>query len=293
MTKPLVSGELWARVKPLFADSAAAFQYPGRRRLPDRAVLKGIFFALKTGDPVGGSAAGDGLRLGDEVVGGGWPSGMRPASGSAWTTSTTLARSTGRARSLTARTCGPKGASRAGPLAGRPLQAGHQHHLICCGRGVPLAATLTAANRHDKRRRDLRAHGLGDDRAVTVPGAVRSRVPGGPGAVRERGFCVGMDHLELLLNEPCDTAKLAVAAEPLARGVALVEQVRRGGQLRRIPGQAERPDPDKQVTARQATGEVNVNGREHDGEHGGDQSGHDHGRHRSPHPRRLRLAPTP
>ena len=51
MAKPLVSDELWARVQPELPVVKRRSRYPGRRRIPDRRVLTGILFVLKTGIP--------------------------------------------------------------------------------------------------------------------------------------------------------------------------------------------------------------------------------------------------
>ena len=51
MAKPLVSNELWAVVAPLLPPPRCDRLKPGRPRVPDRAVLTGILFVLKTGIP--------------------------------------------------------------------------------------------------------------------------------------------------------------------------------------------------------------------------------------------------
>ena len=52
MARGLVDDALWARVKPLLpARPARNRQYAGRKPIPDRAVLTGILFVLKTGIP--------------------------------------------------------------------------------------------------------------------------------------------------------------------------------------------------------------------------------------------------
>jgi transposase len=51
MTKPLVSDELWEIVEPLIPEVKRRRRYPGRKRIPDRQVLTGILFVLKTGIP--------------------------------------------------------------------------------------------------------------------------------------------------------------------------------------------------------------------------------------------------
>ena len=51
MAKPLVSDELWARIEPELPVIKRRARYPGRKRIPDRQVLAGILFVLKTGIP--------------------------------------------------------------------------------------------------------------------------------------------------------------------------------------------------------------------------------------------------
>jgi transposase len=48
---PLVSDELWAVVEPLIPKVKRRRRYPGRKRIPDRQVLTGILFVLRTGIP--------------------------------------------------------------------------------------------------------------------------------------------------------------------------------------------------------------------------------------------------
>ncbi len=47
----LVSDELWAVVEPLIPKVERRKRYPGRKRIPDRQVLTGILFVLRTGIP--------------------------------------------------------------------------------------------------------------------------------------------------------------------------------------------------------------------------------------------------
>lgn len=51
MARTLVSDELWAVVEPLIPEVKRRRRYPGRKRIPDRQVLTGIVFVLKTGIP--------------------------------------------------------------------------------------------------------------------------------------------------------------------------------------------------------------------------------------------------
>lgn len=49
MAKPILDGELWKLIEPLIPKKKRRFRYPGRKPVPDRAVLTGILFVLKTG----------------------------------------------------------------------------------------------------------------------------------------------------------------------------------------------------------------------------------------------------
>jgi transposase len=49
MASPLVPDELWEVVEPLIPEVRRRYRYPGRKRVPDRQVLTGILFVLKTG----------------------------------------------------------------------------------------------------------------------------------------------------------------------------------------------------------------------------------------------------
>jgi transposase len=49
MASPLVSDELRAIVEPLIPEVPRRHRYPGRKRIPDRWVLTGILFVLRTG----------------------------------------------------------------------------------------------------------------------------------------------------------------------------------------------------------------------------------------------------
>jgi transposase len=51
MASPLVSDELWEVVEPLIPKVKRRHRHPGRKRIPDRQVLTGILFVLKTGIP--------------------------------------------------------------------------------------------------------------------------------------------------------------------------------------------------------------------------------------------------
>lgn len=51
MPTQIVTDELWEIVEPLIPEVERRRRYPGRKRIPDRQVLTGILFVLKTGIP--------------------------------------------------------------------------------------------------------------------------------------------------------------------------------------------------------------------------------------------------
>lgn len=51
MARQIVSDELWGIVQPLIPKVKRRKRYPGRKRIPDRDVLTGILFVLRSGIP--------------------------------------------------------------------------------------------------------------------------------------------------------------------------------------------------------------------------------------------------
>ena len=51
MAKPIVTDELWEVIEPLIPQVKRRHRYPGRKRIPDRRVLTGILFVLRSGIP--------------------------------------------------------------------------------------------------------------------------------------------------------------------------------------------------------------------------------------------------
>ena len=51
MASQIVTDELWELVEPLIPKVERRRRFPGRKRIPDRQVLTGILFVLKTGIP--------------------------------------------------------------------------------------------------------------------------------------------------------------------------------------------------------------------------------------------------
>jgi hypothetical protein len=68
MARPLVSDELWELIEPLIPKVKRRYRYPGRRRIDERKVLTGHPVRTAHGHPVGVPAAGDGLRVGDDLL---------------------------------------------------------------------------------------------------------------------------------------------------------------------------------------------------------------------------------
>ncbi|WP_344329411.1 IS5 family transposase, partial [Streptomyces macrosporus] len=150
-----VDDELWAIIEPLLPKVERRTHHPGRERLDDRPVLRGILFVLHTGvswehlpqEPGFGSGMTCWRRLTEWHQAGVWqrlhevlleqPPGRR------------------RPRFLP---CGRVDSShvralKRGPKTGRsPVgrgRTGGKHHLITDGTGIPLACTLTGGNRND------------------------------------------------------------------------------------------------------------------------------------------------
>jgi len=51
MAKPIIDEGLWALIEPLLPVKTRRYRYPGRKPLPDRAVLTGIVFVLRSAIP--------------------------------------------------------------------------------------------------------------------------------------------------------------------------------------------------------------------------------------------------
>jgi transposase len=48
MARPIITDELWEIVEPLIPEVKRRYRHPGRKRIPDRLVLTGILFVLRT-----------------------------------------------------------------------------------------------------------------------------------------------------------------------------------------------------------------------------------------------------
>ena len=155
MAKPLVSDALWERIEPLLPPlKPRRFRYPGRKPLDRRKILTGILFILKTGiawqelpSECGwgcGLTCRRHLRLWQRL--GVWRklhevllAELHAAGRLDW--SRALVDS-GSVRS-------PGGGPDTGPNPTDRRKLGSKHHVLTDARGIPLAMTLTGANRHD------------------------------------------------------------------------------------------------------------------------------------------------
>jgi transposase len=153
MGKQLVTDELWEIIEPLLPKEPPKLK-GGRPRVPNRAVLTGIVFVLKSGIPWGMLPIGDGLRQRVHVlealagVAAGWrmakaaPGALRPP------------RRRGQDRLVPHLfRLGERGGEKGGEAVGKnPTdrgKPGSRRHVMTDGAGVPLAVVLTAANVHD------------------------------------------------------------------------------------------------------------------------------------------------
>ena len=155
MSKPLIDDDLWAVVEPLLPPAKPRrLDHPGRKPLANRAVLNGIVFVLKTGinwDDLPAELGWGGSRtcrqrLHDWHEAGVWQklhqallSKLRGAGKIDWSRA---AVDSSKVRAL-------NGGDKTGPNPTDRGKKGSKHHILTDGKGVPLAASLTAANRND------------------------------------------------------------------------------------------------------------------------------------------------
>src|SRR3989442_1566314 len=150
--KQLVSDALWERLQPLLPPPPQRrFRFPGRKPLDDRQVLTGILFVLKTGiawdDLPAELGCGCGkpcrhyLRLWHQA--GVWRqlhalllAELNGADQIDW----------GRALIDASFAKAPEGGEDTGPNPTDRSKSGSKHHVLTDAQGIPLTATVTAAN---------------------------------------------------------------------------------------------------------------------------------------------------
>jgi transposase len=154
MAKPILDDRLWSLIEPLFPVQKRRFRYPGRKPLDHRATLTGILFVLKTGIPWESlpqeMGCGSGMtcwrRLRDWHKAGVWRQihrvllrELREAD------QIDFSRAVVDSGSIRA----VHGGAQTGPNPTDRGKSGTKHHVITDARGIPLAVTVTGANRHD------------------------------------------------------------------------------------------------------------------------------------------------
>jgi transposase len=150
--KPLVSDALWERLQPLLpAPPPRRFRFPGRKPLDYRKILTGILFVLKTGIAWDDLPAELGCGCGKTCRhylrlwyrDGAWLklhavllAELNGADQIDW----------GRALIDASFVKAPEGGEDTGPNPTDRSKSGSKHHVLTDAQGIPLSATVTAAN---------------------------------------------------------------------------------------------------------------------------------------------------
>ena len=155
MAKPLLTDDLWQRIEPLLPPvKPRRFRYPGRKPLSHRQALTGILFVLKTGlnwndlprELNCGSGSRCRRRLAEWQEAGVWVrlhallldelQGADKIDWSRAAVDSSFARALG-------------GGEETGPNPTDRGKKGTKHHAVVDAHGIPLSATVTAANTPD------------------------------------------------------------------------------------------------------------------------------------------------
>ncbi|WP_143809136.1 IS5 family transposase [Paraburkholderia susongensis] len=154
MARRKISNELWAALEPSFPVFKPSPRGGRRRKVDERAVLNGILYVLQTGipwedlpqEPGFGSGMTCWRRLRDWQAAGVWDKlhlamfrRLRQHDQIDW----------GRASLDAPSVAKPPGGQETGPNPTDRGKLGTKRHLVVDARGVPLAITITGANRHD------------------------------------------------------------------------------------------------------------------------------------------------
>ena len=151
--QPVVSDDLWEAIEPLLPKEPPKPK-GGRPRVPDRAALGGIIFALRTGCPWRLLPQGAGLRQRRHLLATAAGLAGSRRLGAAAHTAAELAGRRGRRRLEPGergqhQRPGEKGGEHTGPNPTDRGKAGSKYHLVVDRNGIPLAVRLSAANAHD------------------------------------------------------------------------------------------------------------------------------------------------
>src|SRR5512135_160193 len=150
--KPLVTDALWERLRPLLPPPPPRrFRFPGRKPLDHRRILTGILFVLKTGiaweDLPAELGCGCGKTCREHL--------KRWHEAGVWTKlhAVLLAELNGAGQIDWRRALidasfaeAPEGGEDTGPNPTDRGKSGTKHHVLTDAQGIPLAATVTAAN---------------------------------------------------------------------------------------------------------------------------------------------------
>ena len=152
MAKPLVSDALWQRIEPLLPPPAPRrFRYPGRKPLDRRKVLAGIIFVLKTGIPWEDLPQEMGCGCGMTCLN--YLKAWHQAGVWLKLHALLLAELNGadqidwnRALIDASFAKAPERGEDTGPNPTDRGKSGSKHHVMTDAQGIPLSATVTAAN---------------------------------------------------------------------------------------------------------------------------------------------------
>src|SRR3954462_15301794 len=150
--RPLVTDALWERLQPLLPPPPQRrFRFPGRKPLDYRKVLTGILFVLKTGiawdDLPAELGCGCGKTCHDYLKH--WhETGVWTKLHAVLLAELNGADRIGWHRALIAApfTKAPEGGEDTAPYPTDQSKSGSKHHVLTKAQGIPLAATVTAAN---------------------------------------------------------------------------------------------------------------------------------------------------
>jgi transposase len=150
--KPLVTDALWERLEPLLPPPPKRrFRFPGRKPLDYRKVLTGILFVLKTGIAWDDLPAGLGLGCGKtcrDYLKLWYQTGVWAQLHAVLLAELNEADQIDWSRALIDASFAkaPEGGEDTGPNPTDRGKSGSKHHVMTDAQGIPLAATVTAAN---------------------------------------------------------------------------------------------------------------------------------------------------
>lgn len=153
--KPLITDAFWERIEPLLPPRPERrFRFPGRKPLGERKILTGILFVLKTGIAWGdlptewGCGCGKTCRHYLQV----WQqSGVWCRMHAVLLAELNAAGEIDWSRAIidASYAKAPEGGEDTGPNPTDRSKSGSKHHVMTDAQGIPLSATVTAANVHD------------------------------------------------------------------------------------------------------------------------------------------------